>query len=202
MEQQQIPRPEYPRPQFTRNSWLNLNGEWQFEMDPGKSGISRGLNQDEQKLTQRIIVPFCPESGCQALGILISFQPFGTNEASSFLTTGTADIQYCILERQTTRLRCGLMASMQASIEAVTVLSHSILQMPSSKVKIWLPYMPRMILALAYNRAASRAVPTIHKAATIPARLAYGKQFGLSMCLKHIQNLAVSFQTRRIAACM
>ncbi|MGO4181579.1 glycoside hydrolase family 2 protein [Paenibacillus sp. MCAF9] len=68
MEQQQIPRPEYPRPQFTRNSWLNLNGEWQFEMDPGKSGISRGLNRDEQKLSQRIIVPFCPESRLSGIG--------------------------------------------------------------------------------------------------------------------------------------
>lgn len=25
-----IPRPEYPRPQFVRDRWLNLNGEWEF----------------------------------------------------------------------------------------------------------------------------------------------------------------------------
>ena len=24
----QIPRPEYPRPQFERTDWINLNGEW------------------------------------------------------------------------------------------------------------------------------------------------------------------------------
>jgi beta-galactosidase/beta-glucuronidase len=68
MDQLQIPRPEYPRPQFIRQSWLNLNGEWQFEMDPGKSGIARGLNQEEQKLSQSIIVPFCPESRLSGIG--------------------------------------------------------------------------------------------------------------------------------------
>ena len=29
----QIPRPEYPRPQFERDTWMNLNGEWQFSFD-------------------------------------------------------------------------------------------------------------------------------------------------------------------------
>ena len=32
------PRPEYPRPQFERKSWLNLNGEWEFQVDNEKSG--------------------------------------------------------------------------------------------------------------------------------------------------------------------
>jgi beta-galactosidase/beta-glucuronidase len=55
-----IPRPEYPRPQFQRREWLCLNGEWQFEIDPGDSGFERGLVHSELKDT--IIVPFCPES--------------------------------------------------------------------------------------------------------------------------------------------
>ncbi|NLE54679.1 MAG: hypothetical protein GX617_07070, partial [Lentisphaerae bacterium] len=38
-----IPRPEYPRPQFVREDWLNLNGDWQFEIDTGDSGLARGL---------------------------------------------------------------------------------------------------------------------------------------------------------------
>ncbi len=29
---QQIPRPEYPRPQFVRGGWENLNGEWEFSL--------------------------------------------------------------------------------------------------------------------------------------------------------------------------
>ncbi len=55
-----IPRPEYPRPQFVRDDWLCLNGEWQFEIDAGDSGLARGLRGKELKDT--IVVPFCPES--------------------------------------------------------------------------------------------------------------------------------------------
>ena len=55
-----IPRPEYPRPQFVREDWLCLNGEWQFEIDQGDSGLERGMLRRE--LRDRITVPFCPES--------------------------------------------------------------------------------------------------------------------------------------------
>ena len=61
-----IPRPEYPRPQFVRDDWLCLNGEWQFEIDPGDSGLERGLA--ERELSGRIIVPFCPESSLSGVG--------------------------------------------------------------------------------------------------------------------------------------
>ncbi|MGI8868876.1 MAG: glycoside hydrolase family 2 protein [Mycobacteriales bacterium] len=54
------PRPEYPRPQFVRADWLNLNGEWQFESDRSDSGLERGLR--DRELSRRITVPFCPES--------------------------------------------------------------------------------------------------------------------------------------------
>lgn len=55
-----IPRPEYPRPQFVRSQWLCLNGDWQFEIDSGDSGIDRGLK--DRPLHGTITVPFCPES--------------------------------------------------------------------------------------------------------------------------------------------
>jgi len=61
-----IPRPEYPRPQFVRSQWLNLNGEWQFEIDHGDSGLERGLLTRE--LHERILVPFCPESSLSGIG--------------------------------------------------------------------------------------------------------------------------------------
>lgn len=57
-----IPRPEYPKPQFERENWLNLNGVWQFEIDNGRSGIARGLAEADAKLSDQILVPFCPES--------------------------------------------------------------------------------------------------------------------------------------------
>ncbi len=56
-----IPRPEYPRPQMVRDSFLNLNGEWDFEIDYGNSGKARKLYEGD-KLSGKIIVPFCPES--------------------------------------------------------------------------------------------------------------------------------------------
>ena len=56
----EIPRSEYPRPQFVRDDWLCLNGEWGFEVDQGDSGIHRGLL--ERALSETIVVPFCPES--------------------------------------------------------------------------------------------------------------------------------------------
>lgn len=56
-----IPRPEYPRPQMVREQWINLNGEWQFEIDHGNSGKERELFKSES-LDGKINVPFCPES--------------------------------------------------------------------------------------------------------------------------------------------
>ncbi len=67
MVNESTPRPEYPRPQFVRKEWLNLNGEWEFEMDLGKSGLQRGLMTTD-KLVQKIIVPFCPESELSGIG--------------------------------------------------------------------------------------------------------------------------------------
>jgi beta-galactosidase/beta-glucuronidase len=61
-----VPRPEYPRPQFVRSDWLCLNGEWQFEIDAGDSGLERSLLQRELK--DRITVPFCPESSLSGIG--------------------------------------------------------------------------------------------------------------------------------------
>jgi len=62
-----LPRPEYPRPQLVRGSWLNLNGIWSFELDPGLSGTQRGLPHTE-RLAGEILVPFCPESSLSGIG--------------------------------------------------------------------------------------------------------------------------------------
>ena len=57
-----IPRAEYPRPQFVREGWMNLNGNWQFEIDNERSGEARGLQNEGVTLNGEITVPFCPES--------------------------------------------------------------------------------------------------------------------------------------------
>ncbi|MBR7108211.1 MAG: beta-glucuronidase [Lentisphaeria bacterium] len=74
-----IPRPEYPRPQFYRKDWLNLNGQWSYELDLSESGVdddalvfghpAQGKIPDRSRTavsagiySQEITVPFCPES--------------------------------------------------------------------------------------------------------------------------------------------
>ncbi|MBQ7337099.1 MAG: beta-galactosidase [Clostridia bacterium] len=60
------PRPAYPRPDFVREKWINLNGEWEFDEDFGRTGRERGL-PDAASFPQRITVPFCRESRLSGL---------------------------------------------------------------------------------------------------------------------------------------
>ena len=62
-----IPRKEYPRPQFEREEWINLNGEWSCEFDFGNSGIEQEWNKSKG-FSRKIIVPFCPESRLSGIG--------------------------------------------------------------------------------------------------------------------------------------
>ena len=56
-----LPRAEYPRPQFVREAWQNLNGTWTYEFDFALSGMQRDL-KSSQGFQNQITVPFCPES--------------------------------------------------------------------------------------------------------------------------------------------
>lgn len=62
-----IPRPEHPQPQLQRKNWENLNGEWEFAFDFGKSGEDRKL-WEKERLEGKITVPFCPESELSGVG--------------------------------------------------------------------------------------------------------------------------------------
>ncbi|MBE6564213.1 MAG: beta-galactosidase [Ruminococcaceae bacterium] len=66
MSKQVLPRPEYPRPQFVRNEWLCLNGEWDFTVDNARSGEERALHK-ASSFDRKITVPFCPESRLSGL---------------------------------------------------------------------------------------------------------------------------------------
>ena len=63
-----IPRSEHPKPQFMRDTWMNLNGSWAFEIDQSRSGEYRGLHKADATLGREIIVPFCPESDLSGVG--------------------------------------------------------------------------------------------------------------------------------------
>ncbi|WP_054023096.1 glycoside hydrolase family 2 [Bacillus sp. FJAT-28004] len=54
-------RNEYPRPQFERPSWLNLNGEWEFEYDDSNVG-SDNKWFERKRFDRKIQVPFCYQS--------------------------------------------------------------------------------------------------------------------------------------------
>lgn len=41
-------RQEYPRPQFRRNTWINLNGEWDFTIDQALTGEERDFQNAKQ----------------------------------------------------------------------------------------------------------------------------------------------------------
>lgn len=50
-----IPRSEHPRPDFERDNWMCLNGEWDFSLD-------------EKKFDRKIIVPFAFETKLSGIG--------------------------------------------------------------------------------------------------------------------------------------
>ncbi|MDN4071786.1 glycoside hydrolase family 2 protein [Fictibacillus terranigra] len=54
-------RKEYPRPQFERKEWLNLNGEWDFQFDQANRGEEEQWYK-QTTLNQKIIVPFTYET--------------------------------------------------------------------------------------------------------------------------------------------
>ena len=54
------PWPDYPRPRLRRESFLNLNGLWQFAVS--ESG------EAPAKYDREILVPFCPESDLSGVG--------------------------------------------------------------------------------------------------------------------------------------
>ncbi len=61
------PRPEHPNPQFFRETWMNLNGEWQFLRDRSVSGKAKRLYLADS-LPETITVPFCMESRLSGIG--------------------------------------------------------------------------------------------------------------------------------------
>ena len=72
---QEIPRPEYPQPQFQREKWLNLNGRWEFEFDDSNVGLQENWAAGTRKFSRTITVPFAFESAKSGIGDT-SFHPW------------------------------------------------------------------------------------------------------------------------------
>ena len=76
-QQQSIPRPEYPQPQFQRADWRSLNGPWDFDYDDADQGLVQNwaaTGSTARKFTRKIVVPFAPETKLSGIGDT-SFHP-------------------------------------------------------------------------------------------------------------------------------
>ena len=62
-----IPRAEHPKPQFRRDAWMNLNGPWDFAMDPEGIGLKENWLNTPAKFNRKITVPFCVESSLSGI---------------------------------------------------------------------------------------------------------------------------------------
>lgn len=54
-------RNEYPRPQFVRDEWQHLNGEWNFAFDDGNEGLAEKWYKNFPN-DEKILVPFAYQS--------------------------------------------------------------------------------------------------------------------------------------------
>lgn len=61
-------RSEYPRPQFQRDDWMTLNGEWEFAFDDDNAGIRKDYTSGNVDLDKKIIVPFSYQYEASGLG--------------------------------------------------------------------------------------------------------------------------------------
>lgn len=62
-------RSEYPRPQFERADWINLNGTWEFAFDDERVGDQQKWHLDRQDVfDQSIQVPFTFQSELSGIG--------------------------------------------------------------------------------------------------------------------------------------
>lgn len=96
-----IPRPEHPRPDFQRDSWLNLNGEWQFAFDEDEISLGQVWYEPGYALPQKITVPFCHQSKlsglhdkrlCPVVWYKRTFElPEGMRDKRVFLRFGAVD---------------------------------------------------------------------------------------------------------------
>lgn len=57
----------FPRPDFIRKNWVDLNGRWKFAFDDADEGEARGWYQGMEN-TMDICVPFCYQSDASGIG--------------------------------------------------------------------------------------------------------------------------------------
>ena len=85
------PLPEYPRPQFERDSFINLNGVWSYLISKKKTEIPTAFEGE-------IVVPFSPEcqlSRCWEFFITVPSKPVKAGLSGSRCQRNSS--QMCVL---------------------------------------------------------------------------------------------------------
>ena len=62
-----LPRQEYPRPQFVRPDWLNLNGPWEFAFDDADAGERERWWAGDRRFARTILVPFAYQASLSGI---------------------------------------------------------------------------------------------------------------------------------------
>lgn len=94
--------PEHPRPDFMRDAWVNLNGQWDFALDPDETGETDSWFDDAGVFDREITVPFswaAPLSGIGERSVHVGWyarnleipqgEPWSSNRI--FLVIGACD---------------------------------------------------------------------------------------------------------------
>ena len=108
------PLPEYPRPQLRRNSYLNLNGIWEYAIT--KTAEKPAAMQGE------IVVPFSPETPLSGVGHILQPDEYLWYRRSVTLPEGFSGAAgcSCISGRWTSAAPCGSTARKRAVTPGAT----------------------------------------------------------------------------------
>jgi len=68
MTNHNLSRETHPRPDFIRDTFVSLDGEWQFAFDDGNVGMGEGWHKPGFRLSSSIVVPFCYQSAKSGIG--------------------------------------------------------------------------------------------------------------------------------------
>ena len=147
------PRSEYPRPQFERAQWQNINGTWTYTFDFSGTGEQRGWTTSsgfDGKIVLKV--------NFRELNTPTSFPASGISVVSPSLPNGKANAYSCTLEPPITRLRYLLKADSFRFTMAQVLHSHSTSPTLSVLAKrLTLSCVFAMTCVLVGNQAVSRA---------------------------------------------